>query len=213
MQSEGQHGMVDLLYRSKCRRMTEHDLALPGCHPLSLREIQRIFFTKNHLRPWPLSTVPATGYGTYRHQEAMALDWARAAQRCQLHHQSCNPLDPRRKAEAWSTEGNLAKNCGNGNEEDEPHPGHHPEAGQWQAGLEELRCYPIRQLAWRAMMMMMKGSLQRICQDHDLFHCIHCKVTACPYVACAMKMSRCCCLFLFLTVCMFWSHSIMIKIK
>ena len=29
------------------------------------------------------------------HQEAMALDWARAVQGCQLHHQSCHPLDPR----------------------------------------------------------------------------------------------------------------------
>ena len=57
------------------------------------------------------------------------LDWTRAAQWCQLHHQSCNPLDPRGKAKAWSTEDNLAKNCGSGNEEHEPQLGHHPEAG------------------------------------------------------------------------------------
>ena len=79
---------------------------------------------------------------------------ARAAQACQLHHQSCNPKDLRRKAEAWSTEGNLAKNCGSGNEEQEPQLGHHPEAGQWQTGVEELRCCPIHQLAWRVVMMM-----------------------------------------------------------
>ena len=46
----------------------------------------------------------------------MALDWACTAQECQLHHQSWNPLDPRGKAEAGSTEDNLAKNCGRGNE-------------------------------------------------------------------------------------------------
>ena len=53
----------------------------------------------------------------------MALDWARAAQGCQLHHQSCTPLDPRGKEEAWLTEDNLAKNCGSRNEEDEPQHG------------------------------------------------------------------------------------------
>ena len=42
----------------------------------------------------------------------------------------CNPLDPRGKAEAWSTEDYLAKNCGSENEEDEPQLGHHPEACQ-----------------------------------------------------------------------------------
>ena len=73
---------------------------------------------KNHPQLWPLSTVPARGYyGDHHDQEAMALDWARAAQGCQLHHQSCNPLDPRGKAEAWLTEDNLAKKCGSGNEE------------------------------------------------------------------------------------------------
>ena len=46
---------------------------------------------------------------TIHHKETMALDWVRSAQGCQLHHQSCNPLDPRGKAEAWSTEDNLAK--------------------------------------------------------------------------------------------------------
>ena len=60
----------------------------------------------------------------------MALDWARAVQGCQLHHQSCDPLDPRGKVEAWLTKDNLAKNCGNRNEEDEPQLGHHQEAGQ-----------------------------------------------------------------------------------
>ena len=93
----------------------------------------------------------------------MALDWARAAQGCQLHHQSCDPLDSRGKAEAWLTEenlvkncgdnlakncgDNLAKNCGSGTEEHEPQLGHHPEAGQRQAGVEELHCCLIRQLA------------------------------------------------------------------
>ena len=64
----------------------------------------------------------------------MALDWARALQGCQLHHQSCNPLDPRGKAEAWSTEDNLAKNCGSGNKEHEPKLGHHPETGRDRHG-------------------------------------------------------------------------------
>ena len=45
------------------------------------------------------------------------------------------------------TEDNLAKNCGSGNEEHEPQLGHHPEAGQWQTWVEELRCCPICQLA------------------------------------------------------------------
>ena len=63
--------------------------------------------------------MPARGYGDNHHREAMALSWARAVQGCQLHHQSCNPLDPRGKAEAWSTKDNLAKNCGSGNEEHE----------------------------------------------------------------------------------------------
>ena len=110
---------------------------------------------KNHLQPWPLSTVPARGCGDHHHQEAMTLDWARDAQGCQLHHQSCNPLDARGKAEVWSTEDNLATNCESRNEELEPQPGHHPEAGQWQTGVEELRCCPVRQLAWRVVMMMM----------------------------------------------------------
>ena len=74
---------------------------------------------KNHLQPCPLSTVPARAYGDHHHQEVMALDWACAAQGCQLNYQSCNPLDPRGKSEVWSTEDNLAKNCGSGNEEDE----------------------------------------------------------------------------------------------
>ena len=37
---------------------------------------------------------------------------------------------------------------GSGNEEDELQLGHHPGAGQWQTGVEDLRCCPIRQLAW-----------------------------------------------------------------
>ena len=85
---------------------------------------------KNHFQSRPLSMVPARGYGDHHHQEAMALDWVHAAQGCQLHHLSCNPLDPRGKAEAWSSEDNLAKNCGTRNEEHEPQLGHHPEAGQ-----------------------------------------------------------------------------------
>ena len=91
--------------------------------------------------------VPAREYGSRHYQEAMALDWAHVAQGCQLHHQSCNPLDPRGKADAWSTEDNLAKNCGSGNEEHDPQLGHHPEAGQCQTGVEDLRCCSIRQLA------------------------------------------------------------------
>ena len=54
---------------------------------------------ENHLKPWPLIMVPVRGSGEHYHQEAMALDWAHAAQGCQVHHQSCNPLDPRGKAE------------------------------------------------------------------------------------------------------------------
>ena len=60
----------------------------------------------------------------------MALDLARAARGCQLHHQSCNPLDPKGEEEALSTEDNLVKNCGSENEAHEPQLGHHPEAGQ-----------------------------------------------------------------------------------
>ena len=60
-------------------------------------------------------------------------------------------LEPRVKAEAWSTEDNLAKNCRSGTEEHEPQLGYHPEAGQWQTGVEELRCRLIRQLAWRVV--------------------------------------------------------------
>ena len=60
----------------------------------------------------------------------MALDSARAAQGGQFHHQSCNPLDPRGKAEVWLTEDSLVKNRGSGNEEDKPQLGHNPEAGQ-----------------------------------------------------------------------------------
>ena len=99
-----------LFYRSECWRMTEYDLAkLSFFHRTNLRKIQRIF--------WPRTIsnrdlVPARGYGDHHHQKAMALNWARAAQECQLHHQSCGPLDPREKAEAWSTEDNPAKNCG-----------------------------------------------------------------------------------------------------
>ena len=77
----------------------------------------------------------------------MALDWARPAQGCQLHHQICNPLDPRGKAEARSTEDKLAKNCGSGNEELEAQLGHHPEVGQRQTWVEELRCCTMGQLA------------------------------------------------------------------
>ena len=103
----------------------------------------------NHVLPWPLSTVPARGYGDHHHQEAMVMNWARAAQGCQLHHQSCNPLDPRGKVEVWSTEDNLAKNCVSRHEEHEPQLGHHPEAGQWQTGMGEFHCFPTHQLAWR----------------------------------------------------------------
>ena len=39
-------------------------------------------------------------------------------------------MGPRGKAEAWSTEDNLAKNCGSGNENDEPQLGHQPAAGK-----------------------------------------------------------------------------------
>ena len=69
-----------------------------------------------------------------------------------IHYQSCNPLDSRGKAEAWSTKDNLVRNCGSGNEENKPQLGHHPEAGQWQTGVEELHCCPIYQLAWWVVM-------------------------------------------------------------
>ena len=87
--------------------------------------------------------VPAREYGSRHYQEAMALDWAHVAQGCQLHHQSSNPLDPRGKAEALSTEDNLAKNCGSGNGENEPELEHHPEACQRQKAVEALCCCPI----------------------------------------------------------------------
>ena len=54
--------------------------------------------------------MPARGYGDYHQQKVVALEWACAAQGCQLHHQSCNILDPRGKAEAGSPEDSLAKN-------------------------------------------------------------------------------------------------------
>ena len=60
----------------------------------------------------------------------MALDWAHAVQGCQPHHQRCNALDSRGKADTWSTKDNPLKNCGSGNEEHELQLGHHPEAGQ-----------------------------------------------------------------------------------
>ena len=61
----------------------------------------------------------------------MALVWEPVAQGCQLHHQSCNPPDPRGrgKVEAWLTEDNLAKNCGSRNEEHESQLGHAPSRG------------------------------------------------------------------------------------
>ena len=172
--------------------ITEHDHAkLSSFHMISLSKNPTHFPAKNHLQSWPPSTVPARGYGDHHHQKVMALDWACAAQGCQLHHHSCNPLDPRGKAEAWLTKDNLVKNCGSGNEESrtwtaagassrgwpvtargggasllpytpagmmgsdddktillhEPQLGHHPEAGQWQTGVEELHCCPISQLA------------------------------------------------------------------
>ena len=40
---------------------------------------------------------------------------------------------------------------GSGNDEHEPQLGRHPEAGQWQTGVEELCCCCIRQLAWRVV--------------------------------------------------------------
>ena len=98
-----------------------------------------------------LSMVPAREYGDYYHQEAMALDWAYAVQWCQLHHQSCNPLDPRVKVEALSTEDDLSKNCGSRNE---AQLGLHPEAGQWQTGVEGLHCCRIGPQAWQIVMMM-----------------------------------------------------------
>ena len=120
-----------------------------------LQENSTHLLTKNHLKPWPLSMGQARGYGDHYQQEAMTLDWACAAQGWQLHHKLCNPLDPRGKEEAWSTEDNLEKNCGSRNGEHEPQLDHHPEAGQRQAGVEELRCWPIRQLVWWVVMMML----------------------------------------------------------
>ena len=64
---------------------------------------------KKHLQPGLLSKVPARWYGDYHHQKLMALDWAWAAQGCQLHHQSCNPTDPRGAAEVQSTEDNWRR--------------------------------------------------------------------------------------------------------
>ena len=85
----------------------------------------------------------------------MALDWAHTAQGCQPHRQSYNPLDLRGKGETWLTEDNLAKNCGSRNEENEPQLGHHPEAGQWQKGVDELHCCLTCQQAWQIVMMML----------------------------------------------------------
>ena len=142
--------------------MTEHDLAkLLSFHMTRLRKIQRIFLSRTisiydllaqcqQEEPGQPQRITSglRGYGDHHHQEAMALDWARAAQGCQLHHQSCNPLDPIGKAETRSTEDNLAKNCGSGTEEHEPQLGHHPEAGQCRTGVAELRCCPIY-ASWR----------------------------------------------------------------
>ena len=124
----------------------------------------------NYLQPWPLSTVPARGYGDHHHQEAMVLDWARAVQGCQLRHQSCDPLYPRGKAEAWSTEDNLAKNCGSRTEEHEPQLRHHPEAGQWQIGAEELCCCPLCQLSWRVVMKWMNEQ-KELCWTDNFSYC------------------------------------------
>ena len=105
---------------------------------------------KNHLQLWPLSTMPA------RETIITRKWWCWIGhvlhKGCQLHHQSCNPLDPRGKAEAWWTEDNRVKNYGSGNEEHERELGHHPEAGQWHTGVEELRCWTVRQLAWWVIM-------------------------------------------------------------
>ena len=136
--------VVALLKGSECRRMTEHYPAeLSFFHTTSLGKIQRIFWpgtiSNRHLLAQCQQEEPGQpqritsglrGYGDHHHQEAMALDWARAAQGCRLHHQSFNPLDSRGKAEAWSTEDTLEKDCGRRNEEYEPQLGHHPEAGQ-----------------------------------------------------------------------------------
>ena len=129
-----------LLYGSECWRMTEHDLVkLSPCHTTSLGKIQHIFWPRTISNHNVSARCQQEDMETIITREAMALCWARAAQGCQLHHQSCNPLDPRGKLEAWSTEDNLEKNCGSGNEENEPQVGHQSEAGQRQTGVEELR--------------------------------------------------------------------------
>ena len=99
-----------LLYGSKCWRTTKHDLAKTSSFlTTNLRKIQRIF--------WP-RTISIRDLLARCQQEDMETIITRKRWRwighvlhkgCQLHHQSCNPLDPRGKAEAWSTEDNLAK--------------------------------------------------------------------------------------------------------
>ena len=105
--------------------MTKHELS--SFHVTNLREIQRIFWPRN---------ISNRDLSPRCQEEDMETIITRNRWRwighvlrkeCQLHYQSCNPLDPRGKAEAWSTEDNLAKNCRSGNE-DEPQLGRHPEA-------------------------------------------------------------------------------------
>ena len=52
---------------------------------------------------------------------------------------------------------------GSRNEEHEPQLGHHPEAGQWQTGVEELRCCLICQQVWRVVIMMM-NTVKNLCR-------------------------------------------------
>ena len=110
--------------------MTEHDLAkLSSFHMTSLRKIQRIFRPRTIANRYLLARCQKEDMETIITRKRWR--WIEhVLRKMPIHHQSCNPLETRGKAEVWSTEDNLVKNCGSRNEEDELQLGHHPEAGQ-----------------------------------------------------------------------------------
>ena len=112
-------------YGSEWWRMTEHDLAkLSSFHTTSLGKIQRIF--------WP-RTLSNHDLLARCQREDMETTMARKRWRWIGHvlRKDANSITKlkstgtqRDRTEAWSTEDNLAKNCGSGNEEHEPQLGH-----------------------------------------------------------------------------------------
>ena len=107
-----------LQYGSECWRMTEHDLAkLSSFYATSLRRIQRIFWPRTISNRGLLARCQQEGMETITTRKRWCWIGHVLRKDSNSHHQSCNPLDPRGKAEEWSTEDNLANNCGSGNEE------------------------------------------------------------------------------------------------